>query len=144
MDTPFDIIIGKQSIKNFNLLEKVHAQFCGSDLNTDTRTTQITSVTSGEYDTDSQPNSLARQCLALLVEKSNLIDYVDDSDGIENIIHELDWAPSTDESTTQIPKAIHGDIDFKLRLTKLCVEFKDIFSRQVTSDPARLPPFELW
>ena len=151
LDTPFDIIIGKQSIKNFNLLEKVHAQFWGSDLNTDTRTTryharslpQITSVTSGEYDTDSQPNSLARQCLALLVEKSNLIDYVDDSDGIENIIHELDWAPSTDESTTQIPKAIHGDIDFKLRLTNLCVEFKDIFSRQVTSDPARLPPFEL-
>ena len=53
------------------------------------------------------------------------------------------WLPSP--STTDVLSLIHisGDKDLQHRLRTLCKEFKDIFSNELPTAPAKIPEFHL-
>ena len=52
---------------------------------------------------------------------------------------------STPSSDTDIQSLIHfsGDEDLQSRLRTLCTEFSDIFSDELSKEPAKIPPFNL-
>ena len=52
---------------------------------------------------------------------------------------------STQSSNTDILSLIHfsGDEDLQSRLRTLCTEFSDIFSDELSKEPAKIPPFNL-
>ena len=44
-------------------------------------------------------------------------------------------------SDDELPKEIHGPPSLQVKLRTLILEYKDIFSRKVRKEPAKLPPF---
>ena len=51
-------------------------------------------------------------------------------------------APTVPQGTENLTE-VHGSPEFKAALFALCREFSDVFSRELTSEPADLPPLDV-
>jgi hypothetical protein len=87
INSPIDLIIGKPSLRKYNILQKVHTQSWESGITSAMRIPRIcvrsslssVLVEDGEYEFVDQQHSSSKQLLAVLSEKS----YVVDSDGVD-------------------------------------------------------------
>jgi hypothetical protein len=142
LDIPFDLIIGKPTLREYKLLQKVHDQFWGNDyksvLEEKSTYTGLTATTHESLWTN--------QLVATILEKEDILSWAQD-DSEDYFIPESSSLPldlgNQMESTSIIPTDIHGDTDLKERLVSLCHRFEDIFSREVKPTPADIPPFDI-
>ena len=51
------------------------------------------------------------------------------------------WLVKVPVGLSPIPTALYGSSGFTERLTSLCIEYKEISSRNLKEEPAYLPPF---
>ena len=134
--TPVDLIIGRDSIKKFNLFSKVPSQ-----LEVPQGSTTLTPVAKP------RTGPVIHSLLAsLTVEAQHILGgSAPDDDEIDHDKTDTfkPWLPSP--STTDVLSLIHvsGDKDLQRRLRTLCKEFKDIFSNELPAAPAKIPEFHL-
>lgn len=141
IESPFDVIIGRPSIKNYDLADKLRSQFYNG---------VVRKETSHGVKTNVDPTTLARTTLSTLhtpyirKSKSELLDYEPDNDEIYEDSSEAPWdhEPSQANAEEPLPE-IFGSESLQSDIRKLCVEFKDIFSSSLRPEPALLPPMEL-
>ena len=149
------LIIGRDSIKKFNLFSKVPSQL-GVKFPTP-KPSQPSKCTTGPCDCPSEvpltsvakprTGSVIRSLLAsLTVEAQNFLGgSAPDDDEIDHDKTDTfkPWLPSP--STTDILSLIHisSDKDLQHRLRTLCKEFEDIFSNELPAAPAKIPEFHL-
>jgi hypothetical protein len=139
LDIPFDLIIGKPTIKAIDLLTKVHTQFWGEP-----------DVSGIEENGDivhlfhqSHKSLLATQILATLQERDDLLTWEDDDDDIDITTNTSLNITNSDITRSNIPEQIHGSDSLKERITSLCYQYEEIFSRDVRPTPADVPPMTL-
>jgi len=163
VDISYDVIIGRPSIMQFNLLHKLYKHLtitsttsettCDSAHTNATTVSTTTPVHSGPAvpDQTADPSTVSRiQQLAQLWQidhMSKFIDQVEDSDGIPLIDDddESPWQRAADQlpSESGIPEGLHGSPELKSKLTELCTEFSDIFSTELRPEPADIPAMEI-
>jgi hypothetical protein len=135
----YDIIIGRPTIKDYNLVSKFPSHFLKD------KDIGITSSAEPVLITSEKPDRL----LYLNVRtKEELLDKVH---GGEEWLKEppsvdpiLPGLASEGEDTDLIDKIrLYGSPEFQLRLRELCIEFRQVFSEKLDRVPAALPPMEL-
>jgi hypothetical protein len=141
LDIPFDLIIGKPTLKQYKILRKVHDQFWGtSDMTEVEEESEEVHLLLGSHE-----SLLATQLIAQLQDRDEILSWEND----DPEIYEPDQSNlpldigNLDESMSKIPIEIHGDEELKEQLTSLCHQYEEIFSREVRPTPADIPPFEL-
>ena len=153
--TPVDLIIGRNSIKKFNLFTKVLSQLGGKLLppKLSLPTKCMTGLCDCPSDVPLTPlakprtGPVIRSLLDSLTEEAQNILGGSAPDGDEIDHDKTDtfkpWLPSP--STADILSLIHtsGHKDLQHRLHTLCKEFKDIYSNELPAAPAKIPGFHL-
>jgi hypothetical protein len=143
LDILFDLIIGKPTLKEHKILQKVHDQFWGTGDETAIEEKPLhtgLAVTTHE-------SLWSNQLVATILEEDQTKSW-DNNDANDFLRSDsypqpLDPLGDPKESTPTIPTDIHGDIDMTERLIALCHRFEDIFARDVRPTPADMPPFEI-
>jgi len=149
IDTAFDLIIGRQTIKAYSLAEKVPSQF---------------SISARRSAGPPEPNLLqegkllpkatsppvaesARKDIRELLghEDSDETSFITKHTSLESHVQkagELEHLTVTIESdgVDSLPKNIE---QYKEEHTALFTEFKDVFARELSSEPALVPPMEI-
>ena len=162
LDIAYDLIIGKATLREHALLEKVPGQFWeGKVCSCNPRGERLTEcsemkdskcachdVHHSQVKSNIDTTLLTQQIIASLTEMANVLnETIDDSDDeLSDNFPDLYWDQSnrtTTDPASLIPSHIEGDADFRQRQIDLCTEFSDIFSREARSEPADLPPMEL-
>jgi uncharacterized protein YaiI (UPF0178 family) len=141
LDIPFDLIIGKPTIKQFKLLQKVHDQFWGN--NDQSGIEENTML--GRHSLTSHESLLAVQLIATTQDRENSLTrelFEEDIEYVSSSNLPLDLGDSK-ESISNIPTDIHGDAELRERLINLCHRYEEIFSREVRPTPADIPPLEI-
>jgi hypothetical protein len=82
----------------------------------------------------------SKSMIAQLYEKHQLLDYESDEDDIGDL-PDIFPADRVEELYDLIPAHIVGSLSFQTKIRSLCIEYVDIFSREVRKQPADLPPF---
>jgi hypothetical protein len=78
-----------------------------------------------------------------LVEKSEVLDSIDDDDDIEWPENPLDYREDQNTETTEELLAMirfEGSVGFQAKLRKLCEEYIDVFSTRVRHKSAKVEP----
>lgn len=142
IESPYDLIIGRPTIVQYNLLEtlKYHLTKCRTSVDSTPVTQQEPPVTqlAAIYQKRQDEQRYIRESMR------KYIDYDSDTEGIE--IHTSEEDPYDIDQPTQedqIPTEIHGSETLKQQLTQLCAEYKDIFSTQLRPTPAKIPAYEI-
>jgi len=142
IESPYDLIIGRPTIKQYNLLEslKYHLTQCRTCCDSEVVTQRLDTVTqlAAIYQERQNEQRYVRESMR------KYIDYDSDTEGIE--MHTSEEDPyDIDQSTEedQIPTEIHGSETLKQQLTQLCIEYKDIFSTLLRPTPAKIPAYEI-
>jgi hypothetical protein len=168
IDSPYDIIIGRNTITEHGLLYKLIDHFSAKNdiLKTltkhlidyvDVAHKQSTSVLeTTKQENDQLLNSYSAQTiqstLAILSMHtqqhiSNFFDIEENSDGIDMSEDQIEdtFKPKNiiDDVYQNIPTKIFGTEDLKKSIQDLCIEYQDIFSRYLRSESAKLPPMEI-
>lgn len=141
IETQFDLIIGRPSIKKYGLADKLRSQFADVVINKET----LHGVKNNE-----DPTTLAIATLSELhsnyirKQKSELLDYEHDDDGILADPSEAPWDKDDSQPNAVEPlPRIYGSESLQRGIRELCEEFKDIFSTSLRPEPALIPPMEL-
>ena len=160
LDTPFDIIIGRPTITEFNMLP----QFFPNQYATNSKISEeVQSVTRKTWSEVSQPIQNLTSTLALIYrmnqsknvyKRASIHEFleVDEAsgtpegeeclsfreDGIEN-----DPFLEDKSRIDSLPELIFGSAMLQEKLRNLCMEYKDIFSMSLKSTPANIPAFEI-
>ena len=159
-ETPFDFIIGRETIIKYNLFDKIPSQLGNKILNSvgtkkpelverpcdcllkDTLMWPPTGSPTAE-----QTETPSRKILTSLILNSEnpLSGLLPDDDEVDYGKTDTfkSWLPS--HSDVDVLSLIHisGDEDLQRRLRSLCREFKDIFSNELPASPAKMRNFHL-
>ena len=138
------MIIGRPSIKRYNLKDKLCSQFsdgvrleqksCGVNVRTNSTTHTVATLSSN---TD---GSYIRKS------KGELLDCTPDTDGLyaDDVLNvPWDLPESQVKDDEDLMPEIFGDESLQRDIRTLCEEYKDIFSTSLRPEPALLPPMEL-
>ena len=154
--TPFDLIIGWNTIYKYNLLAllpRLHiSELVRVPPETDEGSIPIPLASRSGDDsigtlrgaTDINPNPQAPVQLlkGVVVGKEALLDVEPDSDYIHYDEDFVDML-SQPQTTDNIPTKIFGSELLQSRIRNLCMKYTHIFSRALSAQPALLPPFEI-
>ena len=138
IDSPYELIIGRPSIRQYNLLSKVDSMF-----NHESQTMRLSGVPG--------PVSpmMTTQLIALREVKrkhvSELLDFEKDNDGdVEQGYTDAPWEiPINQQLDDSLPTEIFGTEKLKKEVQLLCSEYQDIFSTSVRAEPADIPPMDI-
>ena len=157
----YDLIIGRPDIFLVDLCHKFPSLFSKSwseskDLESEANTSPITKNMFGAVCSEcthvraaANPTHSEPLVERLVVSKDALLDPIEpDWDGIVDRDCPWDSGPSQTSEMNDNPDAIppenfHGSEDLKQRLRELTEAYSDIFKATLTSEPARVPCFEL-
>jgi hypothetical protein len=169
IDTMYDIIIGKPTIKKLSLVFKLPSQFV-SDSDKEKLLQIVPAVNNAaEYFSSAhssrQPfpsgateignishNMHSDLCpktvtqLSIIEERKNireLIDYEPDDDGIDDRYVEPSWNNVVSQERAVDLVGIHGPPELQQRLRELINEYDEVFCETVKPKPARIPPMEI-
>lgn len=173
IDSQYEVIIGRPTIIQFNLLDTLRYHFvqfndnacaCTNQSIDHNSTTSLCScrkalanpqdpngqllssavtdsVLAGLYtQSQTQSNGYQREHM------SNYIDYQPEDDEFCSPLTDDDpFAPPehTNHNTNYIPTQLYGSESLKQKLKELCTEFLDLFHTTLSSEPARVTPFEI-
>ena len=159
--SPYDLIIGRPSIKQHKLVKKFPSHFMDSE--------DIVEEMLGIVEDDHEKtlliqakNEAARTTLVheriahlnTLMEKPNkyktnaAIKSAFEREDIEEIpLDKLEAVPSDmiseEKGNNQLPTAIFGPDTLQAKLKQTCELYQDCFSTEVKEEPAKVPPYEL-
>jgi hypothetical protein len=162
IDSPFDIIIGRPTIMEHNLLPIFFPCAYSSQPPINKHNTQIENSSSTKADRQAVAQHVPVEYLASIYRENQSanvyhrasmrefidIDECEDEDFFlaEDDPYALDpFIPSnnTNEQTDNIPQNIVGSPELQQRIRDLCLEFQEIFSMKVKPFPADIPPFQI-
>lgn len=159
--SPFELIIGRKSIKKFNLVKHFPSHFIDSE---EIEEEMLGVVEGGPEKTLLQQarNEAARASLVkerihhlvTMLESSNTYtsnaarQSAYERDDIEEIpLDKLEAIPAEmikeGSEDVQLPSKIYGPETLQQRLRTTCEAYKECFSTEVRQEPARVPPYEL-
>jgi hypothetical protein len=130
IDIDYELVIGRPTIKQFNLIDKVRSHLvCGAQHT-------IVAELSGAQ-------RLAN--LTVVEPASKYLDPLETSDGIPIRDDEPPWqrAVNGESSPTGLPEKVDGSPDEIARQCALLATYPDIFSAELQSEPADVEPMEL-
>lgn len=171
IDTKYDVIIGRNDIIKYDLIKKLDKHFnpkkylgvhtaCGK--NRDVNETQFNMGTSSCCSECEQGkecgknlstlNAFARAEQAhisylnsVISGESSKYDHVEDDDEIE--YEDEFYLPvsnfNSNNNSSMIKPHIEGDEELQQMLNELCDEFADIFSTELRTEPADIPPLDI-
>jgi len=137
----YDIIIGLPTIKAQDLLGKMKTQIYGQ-----TPSNILANISTEIFEVLTALSKIPSQLVSLgnVVDKSDLIDYLDDQDDIESAENPLLDKELYDMLQSKPGKAIvTGSIELQRRIQSLIQEYEDVFSTSVDSSPAKVPPMKI-
>ena len=154
MQRKFDVIVGRPTLIEYNLLHKMHKHFTTHQTGSLTGGSQmpnlhqVHSVSEGP-DQPLETSPVSRiQSLAQVWQvehMSRFIEKVDDTDGIPFVDEETPWQRVADgeEPISGIPRDLNGSEEFKERTKLLCEKYIEIFSTELRDEPAQIPPMKI-
>ena len=158
-ETPIDIIIGRDTIRRYQLFDKIPSQLRGNDLILEDIT-----VRKGSIQCECQPKGGSKQpsliapteiltvspphrILSSLISMSQNIlgGSLPDDDEIDHDKTDTfkPWLRQPDNSDVLSQIKISGDKDLQQKIRKVCLKYRDIFSNELPAAPAKIPAFNL-
>ena len=168
--TPVDLLIGRQSIKRFQLFdnipsqlkslkpfevpttEKIFSEYASDSCDCQPKEKSLFPLSSHKRfphlaQNDNRVVTQTHGLLASLVLESEHIlgTPIPDEDEIDHIKTDTFSHWLKEPSTVDVLSLINisGDENLQLKLRTLCTEFRDIFSNELPTKPASIPPFDL-
>ena len=167
-NTPFDLIIGRETIQKCNLFTKIPSQLLliAPQNSEDLKSIECVNKPCGcQSKGASRPPTDGYKGLPFLSQRKNptvpqtrglvatLILKAEqllgmptpDEDEINQEKNDVfaPWLPHTNTPDVLTQIHISGTEELQFNLRTLCTEFKDIFSNELPAEPAKVPPFEL-
>jgi len=147
----YDIILGLNTILKYNLLNFFRARFEREENNmrgeklglckpeVSYAQLEIDSPSSNSHNVETQPVE------ELAANTAEAVQIVTDDADIPEKDAAVSWIDGQAEENklNAIPTNMYGTIEFQNQLKELCTEYKDIFSRSLRREPARVPPMEI-
>jgi hypothetical protein len=146
----YDIILGEKSIIAHNLVSVYYNRFVKEIENKGREGSDQPVKHAHMQDNSGSPNLV--HSVAMMDHRGREIDnpqYVapDNTDDIDYVDEAQTWdsceANIKQQVSSQIPSAIYGNETLRKSITKLCIEYVDIFSRTLSNIPADISPLEL-
>jgi transposase InsO family protein len=158
-DSPVDLIIGRDSIKEYDLFSYVPSQItrtvsprraelqCRRCTCPEILASSEHASKEGENDTSFEPSSASSEIQASLVDRPDQA-ITSDTTSYEDTEGTGAFEPfltSTSPEEPDLLSLIHisGSPAFRKQIMDLCIEFRSLFSNSLSKTPAKIKPFEL-
>jgi len=152
LDIPYDIIIGRPTIVEHQLLHKLSTHFSEENVASGGAPTRSSNHSAHDVTAAFGQPTVPEDhpALNVLYKKDELLTPEYDDDGIELKVKDFPWekedTPITQNGNENAPKpqpTIHGSPELQARIRSLLAEFDDIFSTDLKPQPAMVPPMDV-
>ena len=157
IESSLDLILGRETIKDLNIVDKFPSHFKHFKPNKDNEMNEKETASDFENEECTPSNRYPKsdthsvESLNVLIQRDNILNEIRlskeerDYDGIdENELSVFPWHQFEPTPTSQTMPNYHGDNEnFNKALKATCEEYSCVFSTQISKDPARIPPMKL-
>lgn len=143
IDTPYDIIIGRPTIREHNLLERFKEHLmcipCAHESRADQGTHPAASQLAATYHANIHAeNKYKRESMRTYLDYDSEDEDIELSTSVDDPYH-----PDREEIEGEIPTEIYGSEKLQKDITELCNQYVDIFSTKLRPQPADIPAYEI-
>ena len=157
IESSLDLILGRETIKDLNIVDKFPSHFKHFKPNKDNEMNEKETASDFENEECTPSNRYPKsdthsvESLNVLIQRDNILNEIRlskeerDYDGIdENELSVFPWHQFEPTPTSQTMPNYHGDNEnFNKALKATCEEYSCVFSTQISKEPARIPPMKL-